>query len=393
MPGKLRIIFLFLFCLSAKMEAQTPDWGDYTGDWKSFVVRVQAYDGAGKPIGGGAGVKLRNSYVACNSQIASGAHSFKIFMEGVPDGVESNGFLAVNDQDDLLILSVPGLKSERVQIMKQMPEKGQEVMFPEPVEAGDFEFVKGEFIGKSRIAGKQWAEVVSEEARAGRTGPVFADGKLLGFIFASYYGNNYHAFFTPAAKLEHMLSSSFIIKSFKLFTVEKPGQIAAQQKLLLDQVSEVLWLKPVDAGYMAQRQNRIMLFAICTPWNGWCQLMENKTFSDPENIRFLNEHFACVKVNAESKETLSFLGQNYPWKQDARVNQLAYDLLNGVMEYPATVFIDRNGRVLTVVRGLMTADRLEVLCHYVVDAAYAKGNVSFEEYELQYLEKKRRRRR
>jgi thiol-disulfide isomerase/thioredoxin len=36
-----------------------------------------------------------------------------------------------------------------------------------------------------------------------------------------------------------------------------------------------------------------------TDWCGWCKVMDDKTFSQPEVIQFMNDRFICLKVDAE----------------------------------------------------------------------------------------------
>ena len=56
------------------------------------------------------------------------------------------------------------------------------------------------------------------------------------------------------------------------------------------------WAK---ASAAAQEQNKPIFIDFSTDWCGWCKVMDNKTFSDPEVIKFMNDNFICLKVDAE----------------------------------------------------------------------------------------------
>ena len=43
---------------------------------------------------------------------------------------------------------------------------------------------------------------------------------------------------------------------------------------------------------------------VYTDWCGWCKRMDNTTFKDSVMVKFLNDNFYCVKLNAEQKEDI-----------------------------------------------------------------------------------------
>src|SRR3982751_2067581 len=63
-------------------------------------------------------------------------------------------------------------------------------------------------------------------------------------------------------------------------------------------------LEEVAAGLKGQK--RPILIDLYTDWCGWCKVMDKKTYTNPKVIAYLQEHFYPVKLNAETKETLSW---------------------------------------------------------------------------------------
>lgn len=121
------------------------------------------------------------------------------------------------------------------------------------------------------------------------------------------------------------------------------------------------WLTIEEAGKLgASNNDKKFLIDVYTDWCGWCKVMDKKTFSDPELIKYLNDNFHVVKFNAEQKETLSFRGQTYNWQSSGRngVNMLALELLQGRLSYPTLVYLNENLEPIRVSPGYKDAPQL-----------------------------------
>ncbi len=55
-----------------------------------------------------------------------------------------------------------------------------------------------------------------------------------------------------------------------------------------------------NSGYeKAYKQNKIILIDAYTEWCGWCKKMDRDTYTNPEVIKKLNQHFVVIKFNPE----------------------------------------------------------------------------------------------
>ncbi len=66
--------------------------------------------------------------------------------------------------------------------------------------------------------------------------------------------------------------------------------------------AKITWRKdvaPLIDG--KEKTDKLILIDVYTDWCGWCKVMDQKTFSDPFVAKFMNDHFVCVKLNAEDK--------------------------------------------------------------------------------------------
>ncbi|KXK40673.1 MAG: DUF255 domain-containing protein [Saprospiraceae bacterium] len=117
---------------------------------------------------------------------------------------------------------------------------------------------------------------------------------------------------------------------------------------------ELTWLTIEEADKIAQgKNNKKFIVDVYTDWCGWCKVMDKKTFTDPEVIAYINEHFHVVKFNAEQREPVQYKGKTYEWVSSGRsgVNRLGYELLKGRLSYPSLVYMNEKMEPITVSLG------------------------------------------
>ncbi|MDO6439678.1 thioredoxin family protein [Cyclobacterium sp. 1_MG-2023] len=104
----------------------------------------------------------------------------------------------------------------------------------------------------------------------------------------------------------------------------------------------------------------IMVF-IHTDWCKYCKMQENITFQKPKVASSLSTNFYCIKINAESKEELVFLGRKYKPGKSGDYHTLAKMLgsKNGRLLFPTTVFFAPLSQSFERLQGLQTAKDLE----------------------------------
>ncbi|MEL6389211.1 MAG: thioredoxin fold domain-containing protein [Bacteroidota bacterium] len=121
------------------------------------------------------------------------------------------------------------------------------------------------------------------------------------------------------------------------------------------------WYKIEDLETMENIADRTVLVDMYTSWCGWCKKMDKNTFTDPNVVDYLNEHFVLVKFNAERKDPVTWKGETYETVRMGRrgTNGLAVKLLDGRLGYPSLVYLDgSNLEKITKVPGYKTPDQL-----------------------------------
>ncbi len=129
------------------------------------------------------------------------------------------------------------------------------------------------------------------------------------------------------------------------------------------------------------RKKKKFFVDVYTQWCGWCKKMDANTFSDPVIAEYMTEHFWPVKLDAETKDTITINGQVYvnPRPDTRRSShQLAIAILNRRMSYPSFAFLDENVKLITVLPGYNPPEKLEPVLHYIAEEAYKEE--SFQDF-------------
>jgi len=76
----------------------------------------------------------------------------------------------------------------------------------------------------------------------------------------------------------------------------------------------------------AKKTGKPILLSLSAIWCHWCHVMDETTYSDPEIIRFINEHFIPVRVDADRRPDIDSLYNQGGW--------------------PSTVFLTDEGEII-----------------------------------------------
>lgn len=148
---------------------------------------------------------------------------------------------------------------------------------------------------------------------------------------------------------------------------------------------KIKWMSFSDAYAMNKKKPRRIFVDVYTEWCGWCKKMDATTFVNPEIVKYMNDNFYCVKMDAEMKDTVvidgvPFVNQNPSSSRSS--HQLAIELLRGKMSYPSYVFLNENSQLLTVVPGYQQAKEFEAIIHYFGEGAY--NGTPWEEFRTTF---------
>ena len=377
------ILYLLLIFLAIPeaLSARTLDALDPYPE--ASIVFVEGEDSTGKVLGRAAGVILKNGYVGVNYHMVAGMRSIKVYRQGDPVSYPADGYLSADEDKDLIILSVPNLQGEACQVDGlTFPELGQKVVLAMSPANRKLYVTEGTVNGSKDISGVTLPQIGSAGDQDLTNGLVFHHGTLVGLLVAGYMDNKYYSYAVSAYDLRWLLTRSFIIKSFNSLRDSKPLRNSFYQDELMEGLTAVLWTSIENAARLVEKKEKMIIIDISTRWTGWGQ-KHKRNFNSKRIIRYMNEAFYAVQMDAETADTIVFRNLQYTRSPGSPFHTLAESLLEGQMVFPSIVFMDEDLNVLMIVPGSMEERNLEVALHYFGEKAY-KGNKSYQQFVNEY---------
>src|SRR4051812_40529956 len=94
----------------------------------------------------------------------------------------------------------------------------------------------------------------------------------------------------------------------------------ASRSLAQDAASGIKWMSITEAEKLSKDHPKKILIDVYTDWCRWCKQLDNSTYNDPAIIKYVNDNFYAVKLNAESKDKIVYQGKEYAFDPAKRIN-------------------------------------------------------------------------
>lgn len=116
---------------------------------------------------------------------------------------------------------------------------------------------------------------------------------------------------------------------------------------------EIKWYSWEEAMALSKENPKKIFVDVYTDWCGWCKKMDATTFKDADVVKYMNENFYAIKLDAEQKGDIEYDGHTLKFIAQGRrgVHELAYALLDGRLGYPSYVYLDEEQRRITISPG------------------------------------------
>ncbi len=150
-----------------------------------------------------------------------------------------------------------------------------------------------------------------------------------------------------------------------------------------DKNEAIHWMTIEEAEAKMKMQPRFILIDMYTNWCGWCRKMDKETYDNPFVGQYINEHYYPVKLNAETRDSLTFQGKKWGFQPDKRVNELAYQLAFGKLSYPTTVICSPDMKVVNPIAGYMDVNMMEMILTFFGDNKYK--TVKWDDYRHDFV--------
>lgn len=134
--------------------------------------------------------------------------------------------------------------------------------------------------------------------------------------------------------------------------------------------NEVKWISLKELNELYSKDPKPILFDVYTNWCGWCKEMDRTTYKNVNLVKYINEHYYAIKLNAESPDSLVFNDKKYGYKKKYKSNELAEYLLYNQMQFPTTVFLPTIDATPAPLPGYLSARDMEAPLKYFGEEFY-----------------------
>lgn len=145
---------------------------------------------------------------------------------------------------------------------------------------------------------------------------------------------------------------------------------------------DMAWISLAEAENAASNAPRPVLIDLYTDWCGWCKQMDKKTYKNEKVIRYLQDKYYSVKLDAETKQSMYWKGKEYKFNGQYKTNEIALFFTGGQLSYPTTVIIPAPGEDPQPIPGYLEPKDLELIVKYFGDGAYKTEN--FPSYQKKF---------
>ncbi len=148
------------------------------------------------------------------------------------------------------------------------------------------------------------------------------------------------------------------------------------------EATEIKWMSLDDVQVAMKKAPKKVYIDVYTDWCGWCKVMDKKTFTNPNVIKYMNENFYAVKLNAEQKDSIRFMGKMYGFAPEYRANMFAIELLRGQMSYPSSVILEEDFQNPQAIPGYLDVATMEKILKYLGENIYKTKQ--FPEFDKEF---------
>jgi len=173
--------------------------------------------------------------------------------------------------------------------------------------------------------------------------------------------------------MKHIVKVISVI-SIELLCMINPVRAQTKEKLS--------WLTLQEAEIAYKKERKPILIDLYTDWCGWCRVMDKKTYSNKNVINYLHDKFYIVRLNAETKEKISWADKVFDFNQSNRTNDIALYFTQGRLSYPTTVIISADGSEPQTLPGYLTPKEIEVLLKYFGENKF--GKINFDTFSKEF---------
>lgn len=141
---------------------------------------------------------------------------------------------------------------------------------------------------------------------------------------------------------------------------------------------KIQWMTLEEASKKMEASPKPMIIDLYAKWCYWCKEMDKKTYNNDKVVRYINENFYPVKMDAETKSTVQWNDREFDYNTSVRVNEFSLFVTNGQLSYPTTVIFMNQDEAPATIPGFMSSEAIEPFLKYFGEHYYKK--TSFQDF-------------
>jgi hypothetical protein len=213
-----KIIYL-IFCLLNSLSSFSQNFTEIAKKGIKSTVSVLTFDKYAQPLGQGSGFIIGDELIATNVHVLEGSSSAFVFLNGNEKKYSVKGYVAIDKNNDLVILKVQGLYGDKLELnIDKIPEIGERVFAVGSPKGFDGTFSEGIISGIREVSTNQILQITAPISPGSSGGPILNSyGKVIGVSFASFTSGQNINFAIPVmylSKLKDRISEVFPLSNF-----------------------------------------------------------------------------------------------------------------------------------------------------------------------------------
>jgi thioredoxin-related protein len=132
----------------------------------------------------------------------------------------------------------------------------------------------------------------------------------------------------------------------------------------------VNWLPLTEALKLNKEKPKGIFLTFYTKSNAASSVMLVNAFSHRKVAEYLNEHFYCVRLDAQTEDTLIWDKKYYNKHETGNYNELAITMMKNNMQFPSVFYLDGSNKLIMTENSYLSPEALYILSNYVVSESY-----------------------
>ena len=93
------------------------------------------------------------------------------------------------------------------------------------------------------------------------------------------------------------------------------------------QSTEIKWMSLSEVETAMKKKPKKIFVDVYTDWCGWCKRLDATTYKDAAVVKYINENFYSVKLDAEMKQPVTYQGKIYTYEASMKKNSIANEFM------------------------------------------------------------------